>query len=38
MARKFNVIPQFNTNVSLTNDNILPFQAGQDPTDKKQCS
>ena len=36
-ARTFNVIPQFNTNVLLTNDNILLFQAGQDPADKKQC-
>ena len=38
MARTFNVIPQFNTNVLLTNDNTLLFQAGRDPADKKQCS
>ena len=38
MARTFNVIPQFNTNVLLTKDNTLLFQAGRDPADKKQCS
>ena len=37
MART-SIIPQFNTNVLLSNDDILPFQAGQDPADNKQCS
>ena len=38
MARTFKVIPQFNTDVLLSNDDILLFQAGQDPANKKQCS
>ena len=38
MARTFNVIPQLNTNILLTNDNILPFQTSQDPAEKKQGS
>ena len=38
MARTFKVISQFNTNVLLSNDDILLFQAGQDPANKKQCS
>ena len=36
MAGKFDVIPQFNTYVLLTNVNMVIFQ--EDPADKKPCS
>ena len=36
MAGKFDVMPQFNTYVLLTNDHMVIFQ--EDPADKKPCS